>query len=272
MIGFLFAAFGVLFGFGTIQVRQFEHAAAVDIRSQLRGNAVVAVQTKMSGLLGAPLGEIKEATIRAEDFQTDGLPLFVEPWRSKRGKVERLNIDLSNFDLGKLHVASLVASIPDCRFDLGLASRHRKIRLSQSGVGLGSVTIMDRDLEHFILNKFHEIKKVTVRTEKGKVFIEGDGEFVIVKTHFNVIATLVSPDGHTLELANTRIFFDDKPADELARKALLQTLNPVVDLQKDLKLYDAITVKGIELENGRVRAWGDTKIPLSPNPPPGPGH
>lgn len=269
MIGFILAAIGVLSGFGKISVRHFELAAAADIRSKLTGEHVnVNVQTKLNGIVGGPLGDIKQATIFASDFKTAGLPLFTEPWRSKKGIVRDLRLDLTNFELGNLRVESLRASIPDCRYDYGLATRKKVIRLSKSGTGTGTVRLKDKDLEAFILKKFAEIKRVTVRIDKDKVFVDGYGEFVIVQTNFSVIATLGCPDGTRLELQNARILFDGKRAEDAAGKVLLDTLNPVVDLNRDLKLHDAIHVKGIRLLDGFLEAWGDTKIPDSPEPRP----
>ena len=47
-----------------------------------------------------------------------------------------------------------------------------------------------------------------------------------------------------------------------SRAALLQVLNPVVDLDRDLALYDAISVSKIEMEKkGELIAYGSTKIP-----------
>lgn len=262
MLGFLVAAFGVVFGFGSISVDRFERSAGLDILSKLKGeHARVTVQTKLNGIVDGPLGDVLQATIRARDFSTDGLPLFTEPWRSKRGIVRDLRIELTDFTLGGLAIDSLRAEIPDCRYDYGLALKKQIIRLSRSGVGTGRVKIRQGALEAFILHKFKEIKTVSVRLDKGKAFVDGYGEFVMVRTNFSVIATLGSPDGRTLELQNARIQFDGKPADDLARKALLDTLNPVVDLARDLKLLDAITVRGVDLHDGILEAWGDTKIP-----------
>jgi hypothetical protein len=161
----------------------------------------------------------------------------------------------------------LEASIPNCCFDYGLALKKRMMRLSRSGSGTGTVRLRDHDLAGFILKKFKEVKSVEVEVRDDKVFVKGSGDFVLVRTNFEVIATLVSPDGTTLELANARIFFDGKPADELARKALLDTLNPVVDLHADLKLFDAVKIRRISLSRGYVEASGDTKIPDSPYGP-----
>ncbi len=267
MLGFVIAAFGVLFGIGSVQVRQFEQAAAAEIASKLQGPAIVRVSTKLNGIIAGPLGDIKQGTIEAKNFSTEGLPLFTEPWRSKRGILRELKLDLQNFQLGGLRVESLQASIPDCRFDYSLALRKKQMRLSKSGVGTGVVRLKDVDLAAFILKKFKEIKRVEVSIRDDKVFVKGFGEFVLVQTNFEVIATLVSPDGRTLELANARIYFDGKAADDFAKAALLKTLNPVVDLNKDLKLYDAVTIRKIVLRDGFVEASGDTRIPLSPEVP-----
>lgn len=261
MLGFLIASMGLLAGWGKVTVRQFELSAAADIRSQLQGDAIVDVKTLLSGVIDGPQGDVKLGTIRASKFSTPGLPLFVEPWRSKRGILRNLRLELNDFYLGNLRIESLRAEIPDCRYDYPLAMRKRIIRLSQSGIGTGRVTLLEDDLEAFILKKFREIKTVDVKLSKGKVRVEGDGEFVLLKTKFLVIATLESPDGSKLVLDNARIFFDGKPAEPFSADVLLKALNPVVDLKADLKLQDAIHVQGVEVNEGRLEAWGATKIP-----------
>lgn len=265
MLGFFLAAVGVLFGAGSLEVRTFEHAAATDILSKLQGpNKAVNVETHLNGLFGGASGDIKEVKITARDFATQELPLFTEPERSKRGIVRSLRIELFNFDLRNLHIESLMATIPDCRYDFSLALRKKQIRLSRSGLGIGTVRIRAADLEKFILAKYKEIKRVSVKLDKGKAFVEGYGEFALLSTNFLIIATLGSPTGETLELENARVFFDDRPAEPAAARILMNKLNPVVHLDKDLGLLDAIRLRGIKLENGFVEAWGDTRIPNKP--------
>lgn len=256
---------GLLYGAGARELRRFESFAASDIRSKLEGPAVqVDVHAQPAGLVGAAWGELASVTIHASNFSTPGLPLFTEPERSKKGSVRRLDIVLDNFTLAGLRIDHLEASIPNCRFDFALALRKHQIRLSKSGIGAGYVRILEKDLEAFILAKFHEIKRATVRIDKHKVFVEGYGEFLIVKTNFLVIANLEPVDGTKLALSDAYILFDDRKADPAAAKALLDTLNPVVDLSKDLNLLDAIKIKRLRMLNGVLEAWGDTKIPDMP--------
>lgn len=259
---------GVLSGWGKIQVRQFELSAAADIRSQLQGeNVFVDVKTLLSGIIDGPRGDVRRGTIVAKNFSTPGLPLFTEPLRSTKGILRHLRLELDNFYLGNLRVESLRADIPDCRYDYPLALRKKIIRLSKSGVGTGRVVLLAKDLEAFILKKFREIKTAKVTLEEGKVTVEGDGEFVMLRTRFFVVARLGSPDGYTLMLQHARILFDGKPAEGLAADTLLKALNPVVDLRADLKLKDAITIEGVDIADGRIEAWGKTKIPASDDRP-----
>jgi len=135
-------------------------------------------------------------------------------------------LDLQDFYLGGLHVERLEASIPDCRFDLGLAIGKREIRLSRSGAGTGSVTLRDHDLETFVVAKFHDIKRAAIRISGGRIHVDGHGQFLIFDTDFSVEAALVILDGSKLALTDATILFDGKPTDESSRQALLAALNP----------------------------------------------
>lgn len=260
----ILGSFALLFGLGGGEVRRFERAAAAEIRSKLTGDAPkVGVKVELNGIASL-WGDVRSATITASAFQTEGLPLFTEPERRKSGKVGTLRLRLYDFSLAGLRVESLSADIPNCRYDFGLVLSRRVFRLSRSGVGTGEVVLLEKDLEAFILKKYHEIKRVSVKIDKDKVFVDGYGEFLIAKTNFQVIASLEPVDGTKLSLTNARIYFDWRRADEPARKVLLDTLNPVVDLQRDLGLYDAVTIKGLRLRDGKLRAWGATRIPVRP--------
>lgn len=265
MFGFLVAALGVLCGAAKLEVRAFEEAAAREILGVLEGpNKSVNIQTKLNGIIGGPLGDLREVSIFANSFSTPGLPLYTEPDRSAYGRIGLLRIELTDFSLKGLRIESLSAAIPNCRYDYGLALRRRQMRLSRSGVGDGEVKILAPDLEKFILHKFKDIKRVSVKIDRDKVFVEGYGEFALITTNFLVIATLDFPDGNRLELANAKIFFDDRPADAGSSRILLSKLNPVVHFADDLGLHDAIKLKKVQLRDGVLRAWGDTKIPVRP--------
>ncbi|MDI9641343.1 LmeA family phospholipid-binding protein [Kamptonema cortianum] len=243
---------------------RFERKAASEIESKLQNvRGDVSVNVTGNGLAAA-WGDLSSATITAHGFSLDSLPLFTEPERSRAGKIGTLSLRLSDFTLRKLRIESLDADIPDCRYDFGLAKSRGLIRLSHSGTGVGTVRILEQDLAEYLVKKYHEIKRCTVRVDRGFVWVEGYGEFIIVNSNFTVIAKLQVEDGTKLMLVQPKIYFDWVRTDAFTTGALLKTLNPVVDLREDLGLHDAVYVREIQLQAGVLTASGDTKIPLLP--------
>ena len=260
-----FLLLGLGFGLSSVETARFERAAAADIASRLSGDAVqVSVKIVPNGIAAA-WGEVSSATISANNFSLDQLPLFTEPDRSQYGKLHRLRIQLSDFRLRGLLVSELTVDIRDCRFDLGLARSERKLRLTRSGEGLGTVKIAEDSLAEYIVEKYAEIKSATVRVYNDVIWVEGYGEFLFLKTDFAIIAHIVAVDGTKLTLTDAKIYFDWQRADPAAVQILLDILNPVIDLDADLGLFGAITVEHVRLRNGVLEASGPARIPIKPS-------
>lgn len=250
--------------FGQSEEKRFESLAAKDIDARLQGiDKLVRVNVRPSGF-EALSGRLESASIFASDFSLRELPLFTEPDRSQSGKIDLLQLRLSRFKLRGLRIEELSADIPDCRYDFGLARSQKQIRLSRSGVGSGTVRINENDLAEYLVEKYSEIKSCKVKVYNDVVWVEGYGEFLIVKTNFAVIAKISVEDGVKLNLSDAKIYFDWRRADSFSGSGLLKTLNPVVDLEKDLGLFDAVYVESVRLRDGVLEAKGKTKIPVKP--------
>ena len=162
----LLGGLAALFGFGAATVKNFEHAAANEIASKLIGDhKQVSVSVSYPGILSPAIGEVGTATINASRFRCEGLPLFTEPKRSKKGTIDHLKLNLTDFYLRDLRCESFTADIPDCRFDFALAASKKRIRLSHSGIGPGTVELKTKDLAPYILKKYGEIKSVEVTSD-----------------------------------------------------------------------------------------------------------
>jgi hypothetical protein len=254
-----------LFGIGLLrgihsQVHRFEHLAATEIGSKLSGaDKVISIKTEIGP--EALFGDIYRVTIYGSKFVADGLPLFTEPSRSKRGILRHLDMDFRDFYLRGLHVDRLSVSIPDSRFDLALAANKHNFRISKSGLGNATVEVTQSDLAKFIGEKFHDVTKVTVKIDRDKLFVEGHGEFLLLSTDFSVVAKMEPVDGTRLTLTHARILFDGEPTSGPGAQVLLDYLNPVVDLNRDLGLANAVHVDTLTLRNGILAASGATTIP-----------
>lgn len=242
-----------------------EKRAAVDIAAKLSGpDKEVRVSASFDSPFHALGGNVASATITARNFSVNGLPLFTEPWRSKAGRVGTLHLRLYDFMLRDLPVEELRADIRSCRFDLGLALREKKVRLSKSGEGPGYVRVTADALERFVLEKYREITSISIRLEKYKLFAEGEGDFLVFKSRFYVIADIVPKNGTELWLANAVVFLDDKRVRDGSDAAILDTLNPVIDQNEDLGLHGALRLERVEIRNGFVELFGTARIPEAP--------
>jgi hypothetical protein len=255
---------GGLLWLGGAELEAAEARAARDIAAKLQGkDKQVQVEVQPNGLAGA-WGDLEKVRIAARDFRLDELPLFTEPERSQSGRIGTLFLELEEFQLGELRVQSLKAQIPGSRFDFGLAKDEGRLRLSRSGTGTGEVAIEEDALADFIVQKFSEIKRATVKVYNDVVWVEGYGEFLLVDSEFTVIAKIDPRNGTELYLDEAKVYFNWRRAEPAATAALLQTLNPVIDLRKDLGLYDAVKVQDVRLRDGVLRATGETTIPTRP--------
>jgi hypothetical protein len=255
----------LLGGFAGREVRSFERAAAADIASRLQGDSKeVKVGVELDGPFRAATGRLAVATITARNFSLESLPLFTEPERSKKGRVDVLRLRLYDFNLRGLRIQELSADINDCRYDYNLAIREKKVRLSKSGFGPGYARVDAKALEDFILHKYSEIKSIKVQLKKYKVFVEGTGDFLLFKSNFYVIADLVPRNGTELWLENTIVFMDGVRVRDGSERALLQALNPVIDENKDLKLYGALRMERVAIHDGYLELFGTATIPELP--------
>lgn len=255
---------GLLFGVGSSEVRRFEGAAARDIASRLQGESKqVKVRIKIDPFQAVG-GRLKSGTITASDFISEGLPLFTQPDGSKRGRLDELKISLSDFELTGLQVKKLEARIPNCRFDFGLAQKKGQIRLTKSGIGTGSVEVDQPSLLSYISRRHPTLKNVQLRLLPDQILISGRGRFMAFEADVQIQSRLHSPDGSTIQLVDAVVLINGEKAVPVARDAVLKVLNPVVDLNRDLKLFGALTIESVQVGNNSLRASGRAHIPDHP--------
>ncbi len=256
VVGLLAGVFGLSFGgFRSLQ-RGFE----ADIENRLNGpHKTITVRTKLD--LGALNYDIQSVRIAGKHFSTDELPFFTEPDRPKDGRVRTLRISLSDFTIAGLHAEALDATIPDCRFDLDMAVRHRKIRLSASGIGLGSVTVSEEDLRQFLLKKYPQIHELTVSLSHGRAVVRGRGQLMMFETSFFIDARLIVVDGVRLMIDDPRITLGGTQTEDHTAQAIVNIFNPVLDLDKDLKMHGAMHIETLTVDGGTMVARGAAIIP-----------
>lgn len=243
-----------------LSVARFEHDAARDIRRRLHGPSPQ-VQVRVSLGIESLGGVVPKVTIDAARFSVDALPFHTEPRGGKSGVLKRLRLDLRDFYLAGLHVESIEADVPNCRFDASLALEHHKFRLTRSGTGPVTVRVRDSDFEPVVLRRYPEIRDVAIRMDHGRVTVDGAAKIAFLSARFHVEAGLTVRNGTELALVDPSVRIGDHQDDPQASAAFLKTFDSLLDLDQDLRLEHAITVDSVELDSGFLVATGHATIP-----------
>ena len=258
MTPLLWALFGGVWGVSRQQVSIFERAASQAILRRVQGpEAQITVRADVG--LEALWGEIESVKISGTRFTVSELPLYVEPNRSHAGSINHSRIEISDFFLNGLRVESLTADIPDCKFDFA-AARRREFHITGTGEGTGTVIVRDADLCAFAKRKFPIIKSLTMSIRQDKIFVEGRAVSPIFAVDFWIVSSLQPLNGTKRAMTNARVMINGRLSDRAQTKALLTALNPIVDLNRDLNLHDAMTVKELTLRDGVLKARGDVRF------------
>ena len=265
--GFVLLGLAAVVGLGAGTLRKFERRAEADIAARLEGEEKrVKLRVSYPGLLSPALGEVREAKVEASNFSVVGLPFLREPWRSSRGKIERLIVDLRDFELTGLPVERLRASIPSVRFDLGHASKRGEIRISRSGRGRAEVRLKPEGIAAWIMRRTPSLRGVVGRIEDGKLGLSGRVRFAGFEVPFDVLSD-VGGEGPRLSLVKPRIQLAGIAAEGARADELVKALNPVVDADRDLALRGAVGIERVRVEDGKIVATGSVVLPEAERTP-----
>lgn len=260
---------GALLGWGALTVSRYEQTAKRDIAARLQGDEkVVSLRMVYPGLLSPGLGEVREATIAASHFRVDGLPFTLAQGRSQRGTIQRLKVDLRDFELTGLPVDRLSGWIPSCRFDLAYATKHGKIRISKAGIGRAEVVLDPEGIATWLMRRspgLHEVKGAVIEEGEGpkRIYFTGRIRFAGFDVPFDVRSRLKG-EAAKLLLDRPEVRIDGKLADAIRIRGLIDALNPVVDGDRDLHLMGAVGIDSVTIEHGKIVARGPVTIPIDP--------
>jgi hypothetical protein len=253
------AAFGLVFHFGGKEVHRFERLAECDLSHQLGVDIKnVSVRIKLGSL---QLGHLAEVSIDAKNFTVEELPLSTESWRSRAGKIERLQIHLSDFTLGKLPFKELKVTLIDSRWDVTAAMRDRRFHFSRSGKGSFEATIDEVGLRTYISRRYPQVIPELVSIDLYKMTLEGNLVTPFGSSRFVTLAKGILSGPRTLSLAPAYLTFDGVSASDQLKKTFLKTLNPVIDLDRDFNLNGALSMTGIWFKKGEMVIVGTATIP-----------
>ena len=255
------ALFAIILTLGRGAIREIEKNAAREIRQRI-GNGTFTVRIEPDGVDGLAHGRLKTLTVLACDFTLNGLPFTLEPERPPSGRIKQFVMEMTNANLRGLRAERAIAIIPEVYYDKSLALRKRIFRLSATGIGACEIVVSETDLAAYIVRKYAPyIREVAVQITPNQTTVQGVASLFVGEVRFKAIGTLAPRDGRYLDLAEVQIEIEGANLPPESANLLRQFLNPIIDIERDLGLYDGLAIDTVISEPGKMRARGMVWIP-----------
>jgi hypothetical protein len=171
-------------------------------------------------------------------------------------------MQMTNAHLRGLRAERAIAFIPEVYYDKSLALRKRIFRLSATGIGACEIVVNETDLAAYILRKYAPyIREVSVQITAEQTIVQGVAALFVGEVRFKAVGKLAPRDGRYLDLAEVRIEIEGANLPAESANLLRQFLNPIIDIERDLGLYDGLAIDTVLSELGKMRALGRVWIP-----------
>ena len=219
------------------------------------------VSVKPRGLLGMAVGRADSARIQGQGFAVDDLPFRVEPRGGVIARLERLKLDFRDIRIRALPVQALQAEIPRVDVDAArvLINGHFTIRGADAGVGWAVIT--EDGLREFIARKRPEFSELSVRLLPGEALVTGRATLLLAPAPIEARVKLGAADGRFLNAVGADVKVNGMPVPPPLTERLMQSLNPIIDVQRDLGLADWLYVTGVEVAEGILTVRARVTIP-----------
>lgn len=243
--------------------RRLERAAERQILQQLGGKGHVQVQIQPRwGALGVLLARAETIRVHATGFRTAQMPFFTEPpvpaWR---GTADNVQIVLKDFHLGGLPVRHLEATIPDVSLDSRAAAFRLRIRLFGAGWGNGWVTIDEESLTEFVKRRLPEVRSPHVQVTPSEIRITGDLVVLLTPWRFEATGNVDVRTGRQVVVENLQVRVEGEELPVAVVQKVVAALNPVLDVERDLRLGGAFVVERVEQGDGFLKLIGRATVP-----------
>lgn len=256
------AVIAIVLTLGRGAVREVEKTAAREIQQRIGGK--VSVRIELDGARGLTEWKIRKLTVNAESFTLDGFPFTLETERPKSGHIRRFVMHLRDANLHGLRAESAWAEIPDIYYDRQLALRRRIFRLSATGIGPAEIVVHQAELANYIRRKYAPyIREATVEISPTRTQIEGMMVLLSGTVRFRAVGVLQPREGRYLDLASAQIEIEGTALPPETVEQLRRWLNPIIDVERDLGIYDGLQVDSVLSETERMRALGKAWIPAA---------
>ncbi len=247
--------------FSALAGARVQSAARRDVRRAVPGGTLsvkVITQTPWD----AAVGQVYRARISGSGFSTLGLPFVQQPGGGLLGDLRHLDLDLHDIVLSDLPVHSLRAEIPNVRVDGPYALFGGHLRIRGAGEGTVVAVLQEAGLAEYLSKKRPLLHDLKLRLTGGQAHVSAMAAVLVGLAPVEATARVAVAEGRYLNAVDATVLLNGKPLAPAVTDQLLKTLNPIIDVDKDLHLGDWLYVTDAEIGEGTLTVQGKVRIPL----------
>lgn len=257
-----FALLGVFLVNGLLQ-RHAERALLNDVRRHVTSGELH-VRVRPGGTIGLLGGVAASATIEGEGTTFEHMPYALQDGGGIRSEIQRLHIRLKDATFRRVRIDRFEATLPMVRFDGGAVLVDSRIILRTAGEGTAEAVIGTENLVRFLQQRVAGLEVSRAELRNGLATIEGVFRFLGSAKRFFARGGIRVEEGRSLELADLVFRLDEAEPPAPMRELALRQLSPLMDIERDLGLGDAIVLTSAEIGEGIVRVRGRFRLPERP--------
>ena len=253
--------FGMFIIHGSLQPR-VRHYVIRQAREGFGESGTLRATVKPRGALGLLANDVWAIDLYGENNVSTGIPFKLYPKGGWKGSIRHLRIHFKNFEMNGMRVAGLEGDIPFAKYDISHAMVRGRLHLRGADPGTATVLLSAENVRDAMQKRFGNlISDATVTLEKDRVLIAGKLLLLGLRQAFRSTNSLVVREGR-LELADSAFFLNEKLVPSLTMASMLKQINPVFDVERDLKVTNFFTITGVKVSTEVIRVEGTLRLPI----------
>lgn len=242
------------------------HAAERQMRETFSGSGTIRAEVREEAPFGLFANNIHALDIYGSGVSAERLSFIQVPRSGWKGRIQHLRLHLTDSVIAGMRVARLEADIPNVTYDLGHAFYKDRLFIRTAAPGTIEVWLDQSNLATFAVRKFgRTVNSIKATLAGDRLELVGNLKLLNSATPFSVSGLLSERDGQYVDLVDPIITLNGAPVDAARAHLLMSTINPVVDVEKDLHLGKLITVQRVTVSDHQLIIEGKLTIPTLVN-------
>jgi len=242
--------------------RRAAHAAERQFQEALSQRGEVHAVVRAQEPFGLYANSIDTLDLYASDIVADQLPFTQSPRAGWKGSIRHLKLHLVHSQLAGMHISRLEVDIPDVRYDIGHALYKNRLFIRSAPMGPVKIWVSEDDLSRFAAIKLKGTVTNASVAIRNNLLIFGSVNVLGTKNTFAANGNIAIREGRYLDISDVEVSLNGRALAPSAATAMLKSMNPMLDVERDLHLGNSLKIKSVSVGYGMLLIEGEFTVPM----------